>query len=99
MVAGTIPFVQGRRLVPWLVLVLLAAGCGDEPRALDFASRPDLHPPVLDVTTPAKRGLYFLAPKRDAEQRGVLLVDGGGEVVWFHPVSPEATDFRVQRYR
>jgi hypothetical protein len=64
-----------------------------------FVTAPDLHPPVLGVTAPARTGFYFLAPKRDAEQRGVLIVDGNGETVWWRPVSPEATDFRVQRYR
>jgi hypothetical protein len=82
-----------------LLAVLVLAGCGAERRAAGYVSRPDLRPPVLDVDTPGHGGLYFLAPKRDAEQRGVLIADGRGEPVWFHPVSPEATDFRVQRYR
>jgi hypothetical protein len=87
------------RAVVLLLAVLVLAGCGRERRAESYVSRPDLRPPVLDVEAPAHAGFYFLAPKRDAEQRGVLIADGGGEPVWFHPVSPEATDFRVQRYR
>jgi hypothetical protein len=79
--------------------VVVLTGCGSRPRAERYVSRPDLRPPVLDVDTPGHAGFYFLGPKRDAEQRGALIVDGGGEPVWFHPVSPEATDFRVQRYR
>src|SRR3954451_15322169 len=99
MVAGRITRVQGRRLLVLPFAALALAGCGEEQRAQTFVSRPDLRPPVLDVTTPSDRRYYFLAPKRDAEQRGVEIVDGRGQVVWYHPVSPEAADFRVQSYR
>jgi hypothetical protein len=88
------------RAVVLLLAVIVLAGCGGEgPRAESYVSRTDLRPPVLDVDPPGHGGFYFLAPKRDAEQRGVLIADGTGDLVWFHPVSPEATDFRVQRYR
>jgi hypothetical protein len=94
-----------------LVLALVAAGChdsgdGDEarkgPPAQSFRSRPDLRPPPLRVTTPARGtapGLLFLAPKRNVAQAGPLIVDDSGEVVWFHPLDTKGVaDFKVQRY-
>jgi len=99
MVAGRILRVQARPLLLLPLAALLLAGCSDEKRAQSFTSRPDLRPPVLAVDTPSTRRYYLMAPKRDAEQRGVLIVDGAGEVVWFRQVAPEATDLRVQSYR
>jgi hypothetical protein len=99
MVAGRILRVQARPLLLLPLAAILLAGCGEAKRAQTFASRPDLRPPTLEVETPSARRYYFLAPKRDAEQRGALIANGTGDVVWWHPVSPEATDFRVQTYR
>lgn len=72
----------------------------------DFASRPDLHPPKLDVTNPAGKavadGYVFAAPYtlNHSGQRGPMIVNNRGKVVWFHPLDGEkqATNFHVQRY-
>jgi hypothetical protein len=69
---------------------------------MHFRSRPDLTPPVFRVLkhdATAARGYVFVAPKRDAPQRGPEIVDGAGQPVWFDPVPDQATDFRVQTYR
>jgi hypothetical protein len=42
----------------------------------------------------------FLAPKKDVDQAGPLILDARGHVVWFDPLSTHGvTDFRVQTYR
>ena len=71
-----------------------------------FRSRPDLSPPVVEVTTPAYAtapGCVFLAPEKgDAGQGGSLIIDDSGQVVWFRPLrNPDgrAMDFKVQNYR
>ena len=74
-----------------------------------FATRPDLRPPEVEVTTAAPAGLtspdnvggfVFVAPKRGPTQEGPMILDRDGEVVWFHPVAgdQQAFDFRVQQY-
>ena len=77
-----------------------------------FRSRPDLHPPTIDVVTRAHDtapGYIFVAPKtgpreHSASQDGWMIVDNGGEPVWFKPLQSEEEalpegDFKVQRYR
>jgi len=80
-----------------------AAGeAADTVEAQELVTRPDLHPPAVDVevaraTAP---GLVFLAPKQADAQRGPLIVDDAGEVVWSQPLADgAAADFRVQTYR
>jgi hypothetical protein len=65
-----------------------------------FRSRPDLRPPKVTVATPS-HGYVFTAPYSAAGQAGPMIFDGGGRLVWFHPLPPGeiAGDFRVQRYR
>jgi len=68
-----------------------------------FGSRPDLRPPAVEVSTPARgqrQGDVFVAPKVGASQRGPMIIDPSGELVWFHPLSgtAQAFDFRVQAY-
>ena len=99
-----------------LVVVLAAAGvvagCGGSdsdadsgppPPAQHFVSRPDLRPVPVSVLTPAHRtapGYLFLAPKKDVDQAGPLILDDRGQVVWFDPLETHGvTDFRVQTYR
>jgi hypothetical protein len=56
-----------------------------------FVSRPDLQPPVVTVvhrTAAAAPGLLFLAPSSGPGQRGAMILDETGEVVWFHPTTP-----------
>jgi hypothetical protein len=69
-----------------------------------FASRPDLRPPGVEarvVSAAASPGKVFVAPKRGATQRGPMIVDERGELVWFRPLDGDAQafDFRAQEYR
>jgi Arylsulfotransferase (ASST) len=84
----------------------LASRRSTQPRgAWAFRSRPDLSPPVLEVTTRAHDtapGYIFVAPKEGIGQQGPLIVDNSGQPVWFHPVHSEndvAMDFKVQHYQ
>jgi hypothetical protein len=97
------------------VLVVVAAtglitGCGNSDSGADpsppsqhFVSRPDLRPVPVSVLTPAHGtapGYVFLAPKKDVDQAGPLILDDRGQVVWFDPLETHGvTDFRVQTYR
>jgi hypothetical protein len=68
-----------------------------------YLSQPMLSPPVVEVVTPASGtapGYVFLAPSSGPGQRGVMIVDSNGHVVWFHSTSPRtAMDFRAAVYR
>jgi hypothetical protein len=65
-----------------------------------YVSRPDLTPPMIDVTTSAPalaEGYAFVAPINGTAQHGPLIVDNDGEPVWFQPSATLSThDFRVQ---
>jgi hypothetical protein len=66
-----------------------------------FVSRPDLRPPKLTVLHAGKTGAgeLFIAPSSGPGQRGVLILDNTGDVVWFHPTTPHtAMNFRACRY-
>jgi len=103
-----------RRLAVVLVLAAagLVSGCGgagsgsdagSPPPSQHFVSRPDLRPVPLSVLTPARGtapGYVFVAPKKDVDQAGPLILDNRGRVVWFRPLQTHGvTDFRVQSYR
>lgn len=65
-----------------------------------FVSRPDLRPPKLTVLHAGKTGdgHLFVAPSAGPGQRGVLILDNAGDVVWFHPTTPNtAMNFRTGR--
>jgi hypothetical protein len=68
-----------------------------------FHSRPDLRPPVVDVirnTAAASPGHLFLAPSSGPGQRGVMILDGAGEVVWFQSTMPKTSmNLRVAIYK
>jgi hypothetical protein len=68
-----------------------------------FNSRPDLLPPTITVLQAAHGtapGFVFMAPSSGPGQRGAMIFDNTGELVWFHPVAHRAvTDFKVQQYR
>jgi len=68
-----------------------------------FLSRPALSPPAVSVLQPAAQtaaGFLFLAPSSGPGQRGVLILDDAGEVVWFRPTSPRtAMNFRAATLR
>jgi outer membrane protein assembly factor BamB len=82
-----------------------AAEADEEGEAVEtqaFVTRPDLTPPVIDVTVSSSTtpGLLFLAPKQAEAQSGPLIVDADGQVVWSQPTGEaSATDFRVQTWR
>ena len=69
----------------------------------DFVSQPALKPPVVTVLRPAARtapGYLFAAPSSGPGQRGAMILDDAGDVVWFHPTTPRtAMNLRVARYR
>jgi len=89
------------------LLALSACGGSTDLRAdppyQRFHSRPDLKPPPVRILARNRRaspGYVFIAPKKEVEQTGPLMLDNRGQVVWFLPVEAEGTtDFRVQRYR
>lgn len=81
-----------------------------------YVSRPDLHPPVVSFGVPANGtapGYLFLAPfdigaatsayqstPDNLSHSGPLVVDDGGEPVWFLPLgSTTAMGLQVQRYQ
>jgi hypothetical protein len=76
---------------------------GSRPPFRHYHSRPDLRPPPVQILKPARHtapGYIFVAPKKDVEQAGPLILDNRGRVVWFGPLDTHAvTDFRVQYYR
>jgi hypothetical protein len=81
----------------------LAAKPETTPALHRFVTRPDLKPPLTSITLgPGRRGagLLFLAPSSGPGQRGALIVDDEGEVVWFRPSTPDTTmDFRAGFYK
>jgi len=100
---------RARSALPLLAVAALA-GCGGHgadspkplPRFLSFHSRPDLHPPSVTVVTKKADlapGYVFFAPKKDVRQRGPMIADNDGHVIWFDPLKQGATDFRVQEYQ
>src|SRR3954468_18751211 len=64
------------------------AASGTSATARSYVSRPDLHPPVVTVTTGARDvgpGHVFLT------LGGPLIVDNHGEAVWYLPVQGRGT--------
>jgi Arylsulfotransferase (ASST) len=78
--------------------LLETAAAARKPPVHGFVTRPDLHPPVIDVVSPARGtadGYLFLAPASGPGQRGGLIVDDTGEPVYLHPTWPRTMmDFR-----
>lgn len=75
-----------------------------------FRSRPNLRPPVVEVTKSARgtaSGHLLVAAKNGVggeehpSQDGLMILDGDGQPVWLLPVhgDEDAMDFRVQSYR
>jgi hypothetical protein len=107
-----------KRLAVLAAVAFACSACGDhaaQPKRVakagpppgptqHFRSRPDLHPPVVKILTPAHDtapGSIFLAPKMAVAQAGPMIMDNRGQVVWFHPLklTKGVTDFRAQRYK
>ncbi len=67
-----------------------------------FASRPELTPPVLDVTQRSAgvaAGLLFAAPYAGPGPSGPMIFEESGNLIWFHPLAKgtEATNLQVQQ--
>ena len=66
-----------------------------------YATRPDLEPPSVTVTTakPGRApGLVFLAPKAGRGQDGPMIINDKGRLVWFKSMPGKIpADFRVQQ--
>ena len=79
-------------------------------RAWNFRSRPDLHPPVIEVIKQARDtapGYIFIAPKNGPGeagpgQDGCVILDNAGQPVWLRLLQNEGMDvmaFRAQAYK
>jgi hypothetical protein len=72
-------------------------------RIQHFVSRPDLHPISVDVVHAAQNtapGLLFIAPSSGPGDRGVMILDNAGKVVWWHSTEPlTAMNFRAALYK
>ncbi|MFC7340492.1 arylsulfotransferase family protein [Saccharopolyspora griseoalba] len=101
--------------------LLPAAGAGAAQAAparaagMGLISRPDLHPPLIEIVTPAagtEPGLVLLTPApanvldaraaapRAEVQAGALIMDDSGQPVWFAPPAEGVvSDLKVQEYR
>ncbi|MGH9089012.1 MAG: arylsulfotransferase family protein, partial [Acidimicrobiales bacterium] len=96
-------------------VVLAGAGVGisewvssppaSSPDVDRFRSRPDLLPFETTLEVPADGvapGYVFLTSGAGPGQRGPMIVDNEGRLVWFHRVLPAghaATNLKVQQYR
>jgi hypothetical protein len=68
-----------------------------------FHSRPELQPPVVDVTASSPRvapGDVFVTPYAGPGQAGPMILEPNGSLVWFKPLPTytEATNLQVQEY-
>jgi Arylsulfotransferase (ASST) len=114
-------FLQAAGAAAWVALGG-TLGCEPDPQARasaasapagqawTFRSRPDLHPPVIEVTTQARDtapGYLFIAPKNGPEeagpgQDGCMILDNNGQPVWLRLLQNEDIDvmnFRAQTYK
>jgi Arylsulfotransferase (ASST) len=70
----------------------------------NFQSRPDLHPPTVNVsqaTSGIAPGYVFASPAFGPGQYGPMIFDNAGKLTWFKalPSGDDATDFRTQTYK
>lgn len=76
----------------------------DPAEIQSFHSAPSLKPSSVQVTTPAKPGAasgdFFLAPYQGTGAPGPMIVNGEGQLIWFHPLpkGQDSTNFHVQTY-
>jgi len=75
------------------------------PKAVrHYSSAPELTPSTVTITTPprpgAAPGYLLMAPYQGQGSPGPMIVDQGGNLVWFHPLPPgvQATNLAVQQY-
>ena len=84
-----------------LALPRVAWPAAAPPTYWKFVSEPSLKPPTLDVTTltdPAP-GYVFVATLTGPGQRGPMMLDNHGNVVWFRRTSEVAINPRTQAYK
>ncbi|MDI2031129.1 arylsulfotransferase family protein [Saccharopolyspora sp. TS4A08] len=81
-------------------------GAAAPPVPSQYASRPDLSPPQVQIESPARGtepGYIFLDARGTATQGGPMIVDDSGQPVWFRPygdgMSRVSTSLRTQTYR
>ncbi len=83
-----------------------AAAAATPPRDFNemqhFHSRPELEPPLMDVTTDSAGtapGDLFAAPYGGPGPSGPMIFEQSGNLVWFHPLprGTEATNLQVQQ--
>jgi hypothetical protein len=72
------------------------------PNLQHYVSRPDLKPPkvtVLQRRHGSTADPIFMAPSAGPGQRGAMILDDAGDLVWFHPAVEHkvVTDFKVQQ--
>lgn len=93
--AATVGLVLDGAEAPGAAAAGRGGGRPSHPRTMRFRSRPDLQPPLVDVTRagPLVPGYAFVSPA------GPIILDHTGSPVWVHPVPAAAANFRVQRYR
>jgi Arylsulfotransferase (ASST) len=83
------------------------AGANPPGDVAAFVTRPDLRPPRIEITqSPAAQRVgaelpYFaVANEGNTGDRGLMLLDRSGDLVWFRPVStPAVKNLNVQIYR
>jgi hypothetical protein len=65
-----------------------------------FHSAPNLHPTVVHMShdPDTRSGDIFISPDR-TEQRGPMILNSQGQLVWFRPVAGKASNFAVQTYQ
>jgi hypothetical protein len=89
----------GCKPVNWISTI---ASSGQEGATQSFRSRPDLHPPGVEVNVRVREdlapGYIFVAAKKGDGQDGPMIIDDHGRLVWFGK-DRYATDFKVQSYK
>jgi hypothetical protein len=70
---------------------------------MSFQSQPDVRPPYVTVVRNSDAtadGLLFLAPNSGTGQRGVMIIDDKGDLVWFRRTFPQtAMNFRAALWK
>lgn len=85
------------------LLLSASAGIPLDDAVDSFVSRPDLSPPRLAVISRADgtaAGYIFVSTMAGPGQRGPMIVDNAGRVIWFRPLQDAtAANFNMQHYR
>jgi hypothetical protein len=76
------------------------ARAANRPPTWHFHSEPNLHPPVVSVTTDpdTSSGDIFLAPFSTQGRFGLMILNPKGQLVWYDSVAPVEDDLEVQSY-